>query len=96
MSRISTSNSAAVLTSHFLEFNIFMISFWPKLTTRFAGTGLQIGRLYISQFRHMRLSFHCPKAVETKTGICDLYALNFGPWCFIYEVPIKLRESVFC
>ena len=62
-----------------------MISIWPKLTTRFAGTVLQIGRLYIAKFEHWRLGFCHPKAVETKTGVCDIFALNLGKLMLVYE-----------
>src|SRR5208283_5841688 len=99
MARISASSSAAELTSHNLlsSKRVSALSIIER-TTRFGSfPALRIGRFsVVGGFSKWKLGFCCPKGVETKTGLCDLFALNLGKWMFVYERPRQSFPSVFC
>jgi hypothetical protein len=65
-------------------------------TIRFgAFPSFRIGRFCIVYFPRgkRKLSFYAPKNVETKNGLCDLWALNVGRLMLLYEVPER-REAI--
>lgn len=67
-------------------------------TRRFGGhPALKIGNIYVIWFGlrgKWKFSFHTPKGVETRNGLCDLTALNLGQFLVMREVPSQNRLCV--
>jgi len=59
---------------------------------RFGGfPALKIGDFYIAWLGvrgKWKFSFHSPRGVETKNGVCDLTAFNLGRLLVVREVPL--------